>query len=71
MTTAWAQTLTLVAAILVAVLSGVVYNNRRIDDLRADMNARFTSLEGTINARFGEVNASLRELRDALRVVRP
>jgi hypothetical protein len=72
----WEQVITVVLAVLVAVL----YNNRRfddvngriddvhrrIDDLRSDMNARFAQ----VDARFGEVHARLSELREDLREIR-
>jgi hypothetical protein len=72
----WEQVITVVLAVLVAVL----YNNRRfddvnrrfddvhrrIDDLRADMNARFAQMD----ARFAEVHARLSELREDLREIR-
>jgi hypothetical protein len=65
----WEQVITVVLAVLVAVL----YNNRRfddvngrIDDLRADMNARFVQ----VDARFSKVQGRLSELREDLREIR-
>ena len=64
---AWDQVATIVVTVVLAVLAGTVYNNRRfddvnrrfddvhrrIDDLRADMNARFAQ----VDARFAQVDA--------------
>ena len=64
-------TVPVVVTVALAVIGGTIYNNKRIDDLRAKMNARFASLETTLNARFAEIHADLREIRtllqDALR----
>jgi hypothetical protein len=81
----WAQTWTLVATILVAVLGGVIYGNKRIDDLRADMNTRFDDmgkrfddlhkriddLQGHMMTLREELAAGLREVREALRARTP
>ncbi len=79
----WAQTITIVAPILVALIAGVFYSNRqfeqiarRIDDLRTDMNARFSTMDArfsssdarfaSIDARFAEIHQDLREMRGLL-----
>ncbi|MDR7442828.1 MAG: hypothetical protein QN153_11805, partial [Armatimonadota bacterium] len=76
----WDQVGTIVVTVVLAVLAGIVYNNRRfddvnrrfddvhrrIDDLRADMNARFAQ----VDARFAQVDARLGELREDLREIR-
>ncbi len=56
----WAQTITIVAPILVAIIGGLFYGNKqvemicqRIGDLHNDMNARFAS----VDARFAGVDA--------------
>lgn len=72
----WDQVGTIVVTVVLAVLAGTVYNNRRfddlnrhfedvhrrIDDLRADMNARFAQ----VDARFAQVATRLSELREDL-----
>ncbi len=70
---AWDQVAVIVVTVVLAVLAGIVYNNRRfddvhrrIDDLRADMNARFAQ----VDARFAQVDARLGELREDLREIR-
>ncbi len=44
----WAQVLTIVMPVMFAIIIGIFYNNRRIDDLRSDMNQRFTVLHDDI-----------------------
>ncbi len=58
----WPQTIAIVAAILISVIGAVLYNNRRLDDLRNDINARFADF----NSRFAEVHEDLREIRSML-----
>jgi len=48
----WAQVIVIVFPIILAVVVGIIYNNRRNDDLRSNMNERFAN----INQRFGDVN---------------
>jgi hypothetical protein len=69
----WEQAATVVVTAVLAVLAGILYNNRRfddvhrrIDDLRADMNARFAQADG----RLAQVEARLAELREDLREIR-
>lgn len=66
----WAQTITLVVTIVVAVLSGIIYSNRGIDDLRENTNARFASLQNEMNARFAEMNARFGEMHAELLEIR-
>ena len=70
---AWDQVAVIVVTVVLAVLAGIVYNNRRfddvhrrIDDLGANMNARFAQ----VDARFAQVDARLGELREDLREIR-
>lgn len=77
---AWDQVATIVVTVVLAVLAGTGYNNRRfddvnqrfddvhrrIDDLRADVNARFAQLD----TRLAQVDARLSELREDLREIR-
>ena len=64
------------ATVVLAIIGGACSTNARIDDLRADMNARF----GDVNARIGDLNADIqaehaeirteiRRIDDRLRVV--
>lgn len=46
------------SAVVLAIVGGSCSTNARVDDLRADMNARF----GDLNARFGDVNARFDEV---------
>jgi len=54
----WPETITLAITIFIAMTSGMIYGNRRFDDLRTDMNARF----GDVSARFGDVSARLTDM---------
>lgn len=48
----WSQVLAIVLPVMFTVIIGIFYNNRRIDDLRADMNERFSD----VNERFADMN---------------
>jgi len=55
---------------MLAIIIGIFYNNRRIDDLRsdmnqrfADMNQRFADINQTMTQRFADINADLREIK--------
>lgn len=54
----------------VTILVGIMSNNKRIDDLRSDMNARFGELRGEMNARFGSLerlfDEKLRHMEDVI-----
>ncbi len=76
----WDQVATILITVILAVLTGTLYNNRRIDDvnrrfddvhrrlddLRADMNARFAQ----VDARLGRLETQLGELREEMRGTR-
>ncbi len=62
----WPQTIAIIATILISVIGGIIYNNRRLDDLRNDMNARFADF----NARFADINTRFAEIHDDLREIR-
>ncbi len=55
------------ATVVLTIIGGSCSTNARIDDLRADMNARF----GDVNARIGDLNAEVRaehaEIRTEIR----
>lgn len=63
----WDQTLALIATIVVAVIAGIMYGNRRfddlhrpIDDLRSDVSARFAQVDARfaqVDARFAQIDA--------------
>jgi len=53
----WAQVLVIVLPVMLAIIVGIIYNNRRIDDLRSDVNQRFIELRGDIR----EIRAMLME----------
>ncbi len=62
------------ATVVLAIIGGSCSTNGRIDDLRADMNARFADVNariGDTNARIGELNAEVRaehaEIRTEIR----
>ena len=62
------------ATVVLAIIGGSCSTNARIDDLRADMNARFADVNariGDTNARIGELNAEVRaehaEIRTEIR----
>ena len=52
----WAQVLAIVIPVMLAVVIGIIYNNRRLDDLRSDMNQRFAEMNETMNQRFSDMN---------------
>ncbi|MDR7591065.1 MAG: hypothetical protein QN151_09920 [Armatimonadota bacterium] len=68
---------TIVVTVVLAVLAGILYNNRRFDDVNRrfdDVNGRFDDvhrriddLRADVNARFAQVEARLSELREDLR----
>lgn len=75
--TTWAQTISIVVPILLAIIVGLFNNNKqfnqidkrfeqvnqRFDDLRADMNARFA----TVDARFADMQARFAEMHQGMR----
>ena len=69
----WAQVLAIVVLVMLTIVIGVIYNNKRIDDLRADVNRRFDELKVDIrefkvdtDRRFEEAKADVREIRQFL-----
>jgi outer membrane murein-binding lipoprotein Lpp len=51
------------ATVVLVIIGGSCSTNARIDDLRADMNARFGDMSariGDVNARIGDLNAEVR-----------
>ncbi len=59
---AWEQVATILVTVVLAVLAGTLYNNRRIDDV----HRRIDDLRADMNARFAELREDLREIRTLL-----
>ncbi len=57
----WAQVLAIVMPVMFTIIIGIFYNNRRIDDLRSDMNQRFVDMNQSINQRFVDMNQSMNQ----------
>jgi len=55
----WAQVLAIILPVMLAIIIGIIYNNRRIDDLRSDMNQRFTDM----NQRLSDLREEIKEIR--------
>jgi cell division protein FtsL len=59
----WDQVATILITVVLAVLTGTIYNNRRIDDV----HRRIDDLRADMNTRFAQVETQLRELRQELK----
>ncbi len=59
---AWEQVVTVLVTVVLAVLAGTLYNNRRIDDV----HRRIDGLRADMNTRFAELREDLREIRTLL-----
>jgi Skp family chaperone for outer membrane proteins len=76
----WDQVATILITVVLAVLAGTFYNNRRIDDVSRrfddvsrrfdDVHRRIDDLRADMNARFVQVETQLRELRQELQTTR-
>lgn len=66
----WAQVLAIVLPVMFAIVIGIIYNNRRIDDLRSDMNQRFADMSQTMNQRFADMNERFTDLREEIREIK-
>jgi uncharacterized NAD-dependent epimerase/dehydratase family protein len=73
----WAQVLAIVIPVMLTIVIGVIYNNKRIDDLRADIrefkadtDRRFDELKADTNRRFTEVHDELKEMKADIREIR-
>jgi len=62
----WAQVLAIVVPVMLTIVIGVIYNNKRIDDLRLDMDKRFAA----VDSRFNEVHDELKEMKADIREIR-
>jgi len=58
----WSQVLAIVLPVMLAVIIGIIYNNRRIDDLRSDMKERFSN----VNRQLSDLKEEIRELRRSI-----
>jgi len=66
----WAQVLAIVVPVMLTIVIGVIYNNKRVDDLRADIDRRFTELKADMDRRFTEVHDELKEMKADIREIR-
>ena len=57
----WAQVLAIVLPVMFTIIIGIFYNNRRIDDLRNDMNQRFADMNQSMNQRLVDMNQSMNQ----------
>jgi hypothetical protein len=58
----WAQVLAIVLPVMLAIIIGVFYNNRRFDDV----NHRFDDLRSEMNEKFVNLNEKLKEIKGLL-----
>lgn len=66
----WAQVLAIVIPVMLAVFIGIIYNNRRVDDLRSDVNQRFAEMNETMNQRFSDMNQRISDLKSDISEIR-
>lgn len=52
-----------VALIIASVLSGILFNRRDTNELKADMNTKFADMKADTNRQFSEVNTKLADLK--------
>ena len=57
----WAQVLAIVLPVMFTIIIGIFYNNRRIDDLRNDMNQKFADMNQSMNQRLVDMNQSMNQ----------
>jgi len=65
----WAQVLAIVLPIMFTIVIGIFFNNRRIDDLRADMNERFSDIGerfSDVNERFSGINERFSDMNQRI-----
>ncbi len=66
----WTQVLAIVLPVMFAIVIGIFYNNRRLDDLRTGTNKRFDDLRVDMNNRFNAMNEDVKELKTDIREIR-
>jgi len=65
----WAQVVTIVLPILVAILVGIIYNNRRFDDVNRrfdDVNRRIDDLRQELSERVGGLTRRVERVENLL-----
>ena len=60
----WFNILTIVMPVILVMIVGIFYNNRRIDDLRSGMNQRFNDMNQSMNQRFSVIQEDIREIKN-------
>ncbi|HDP99119.1 MAG TPA: hypothetical protein ENN22_08050 [bacterium] len=63
----WSHVIAIVVPIIFAIIVGIFYNNRRIDDLRSEMNQRFADMNQRLielNQRISELQTDMREMKN-------
>jgi|Deesub1362B_J571_1020462.scaffolds.fasta_scaffold00010_35 hypothetical protein len=58
----WVQVITIVLVVLL----GIIYNNKRIDDLRVDMNKRIDDLREDMNRRLDRIEGKIEKIESLL-----
>jgi len=56
--------------VLLVMIVGIFYNNRRIDDLRSDMNERFSDMNEAMNQRFNDMNRRFNDMQEDIREIK-
>ncbi|HAR95959.1 MAG TPA: hypothetical protein DCR97_08370 [Deltaproteobacteria bacterium] len=62
----WAQVLAIVIPVMLTIVIGVIYNNKRIDDLRLDIRG----FKADTDRRFSDVHDELKEMKADIREIR-
>ena len=62
----WAQVVTIVLPILVAIIIGVIYNNRRLDDLRTHVDKRIDDLKAEVKERYTQLERRVERIETLL-----
>ena len=62
----WLNILAIVMPVILVMIVGIFFNNRRIDDLRSDMNQRFIDMNESINQRFADMNQRFIDMNQRL-----
>jgi len=57
----WVHVVAIVFPIMLAVIIGIIYNNKGLDDHRTDINQRFAEMNQTMNERFTQMNDTINQ----------